>query len=53
MLSIGIVGVLCNILCLAVLQKQQVGGGTVEAILFGSLLRTTNAKTLFRLRSDP
>ena len=29
MLSIGFVGVLCNILCLAVLQKQQVQfGGT-------------------------
>ena len=40
MLSIGIVGVLCNILCLAVLQKQQVGG-TADAIIFGSLLRTS------------
>ena len=40
MLSTGIVGVLCNILCLAVLQKQQVGG-KVEALIIGYLFRPT------------
>ena len=47
MLSIGIVGVICNILCLAVLQKQQ---ASVKQGIRHYMLHTTHLGIVFVIR---